>query len=89
MAAKNSTVKVTLSNPIKRGDKEIVDITLRKPNTGSLRGCSLSGLLTADVDQVVKILPRISDPVLTELDIEALDVKDLIQCAGEIVTFLT
>ncbi|MEZ0150133.1 MAG: phage tail assembly protein [Candidatus Reddybacter sp.] len=89
MTVKNSTVKVTLSKPIKRGDKDIADITLRKPDTGSLRGCSLSGLLTSSVDDIVVLLPRITQPMLTDVEVAKLDPKDLVSFAGEIISFLT
>jgi len=89
MAARNSTVKVTIHEAIKRGDKEITEITVRKPDVGALRGCSLSGLLTSNVDDIVMLLPRITTPMLTDVEVATLDPRDLVTFAGEIISFLT
>ncbi|MDN5535652.1 phage tail assembly protein, partial [Comamonas sp.] len=40
---------VTLDYPIKRGDTEVKEITLRKPMAGQLRGVKLTELLSLDV----------------------------------------
>ncbi|GAB3380783.1 phage tail assembly protein [Spongiibacter taiwanensis] len=88
MTEKNHSL-ITLKKPIKRGEQEITELTLRKPNTGALRGCRLSMLLNSDVDSLITVLPRITEPALTEQDIADMDVKDLVSCAGEVVGFLT
>ncbi|MBU70868.1 phage tail assembly protein [Spongiibacter sp.] len=88
MTEKNHSL-ITLKKPIKRGEQEITELTLRKPNTGALRGCRLSMLLNSDVDSLITVLPRITEPALTEHDIADMDVKDLVSCAGEVVGFLT
>ncbi|WP_022957271.1 phage tail assembly protein [Spongiibacter tropicus] len=80
--------EIQLKKPIKRGDQEITKLTLRKPNTGALRGCRLSLLLNADVDSLITVLPRITDPALTEMEIADMDVKDLVSCAEEVIGFL-
>lgn len=79
---------VTLDTPIKRGDGEITEITLRKPTAGELRGTSLSALVNLDVDSMVKVLPRITTPTLTEQDVGKLDPADLVQLGGTFATFL-
>ncbi|MDN5506947.1 MAG: phage tail assembly protein, partial [Comamonas sp.] len=43
---------VTLDYPIKRGDTEVKEITLRKPMAGQLRGVKLTELLSLDVGAV-------------------------------------
>ena len=88
MTEKNHSL-ITLKKPLKHGEQEITEITLRKPNTGALRGCRLSMLLNSDVDSLITLLPRITEPALTEHDITDMDVKDLVSCAGEVVGFLT
>lgn len=80
---------VALKKPLKRGDNEIAELKIRKPDTGSLRGCRLSAVLNSDVDSLVVLLPRITEPALTEHDIAQMDVRDLINCASEVVGFLT
>jgi hypothetical protein len=79
-----NTQTLKLNTPIIRGDKEIVEITLHKPNVGAMRGVSMRLLLDMNVDAVVAVLPRITDPQLTEVEINKLDAPDLLQ-AGILV----
>ena len=81
--------EIKLKTPLKRGESLITTLTIRKPNTGSLRGCRLSAVLNSDVDSLVMLLPRITEPALTEHDIAQMDVRDLVNCASEVVGFLT
>ncbi|RYZ82435.1 MAG: phage tail assembly protein, partial [Moraxellaceae bacterium] len=53
---------VQLENPILRGTQEVIEITIRKPNVGSLRGLSLQNVLQWDVESMAKLLPRITSP---------------------------
>jgi hypothetical protein len=78
---------VQLDEPIKRGDQVIDVITLRKPKAGELRGLSLTELLNLDVAALSKLLPRISQPTLTEHDISQLDPVDLVALGAEAVGF--
>lgn len=93
MARNTSTppkfVDVALSVPIIRGEQKIDKLKLRRPDTSALRGCSLGALVNSNVDQLMVILPRITDPALTDADVINMDIKDLVACAGEVVGFLT
>lgn len=79
---------VELDTPIRRGAKDIQSITLRRPNAGSLRGLSLVDVAQMNVTALQKLLPRISDPVLTEQDITLMDPADLVACGVEVASFL-
>jgi|UPI000366DB3A hypothetical protein len=79
---------ITLETPIKRANGDITAIALRKPNAGQLRGCSLASLLQMDVDAIIKVLPRISEPGITEAEAAKLDPVDLTTLAAETVGFL-
>lgn len=79
---------ITLDVPIKRGEKTIETITLRRPNTGSLRGLSLMDLAQMNVTALQKLLPRISDPILSEADVANMDPADITACAVEVASFL-
>lgn len=79
---------ITLEQPIKRGDTEITRVELRKPNAGALRGVSLRGLLEFQTDDIAKVLPRISDPALTDPEVGRMDPADLLQAGGVIAGFL-
>lgn len=79
---------VALDTPIKRGNQEITEVTLRKPTSGELRGTKLSDLISLDVIALQKVLPRISSPTLTENDVAMMDPADLCQLGGVFVSFL-
>ncbi|QEY63375.1 phage tail assembly protein [Metapseudomonas lalkuanensis] len=79
---------VTLDQPIKRGDTEIQEITLRKPNAGELRGLHLADLLQLDVTALIKLLPRISTPTLNEYEATTMDPADLLACGTKVAGFL-
>ncbi len=79
---------IKLESPITRGEQVIESITIRKPNAGAMRGCSLGGLLRMEFDQLSIILPRISEPTLTQADVMKMDAVDLTQVALELTAFL-
>ena len=67
------SVTVTLVAPIERaGGAPITEITLNKPNAGSLRGLKV---------------PRISHPVISAQEAEQLETEDLGEIAGAIFGF--
>ncbi len=78
----------TLDTPLVRGNQTITSITLRKPKSGELRGVSLSDLVSLDVVALSKVLPRISSPMLTEVDVANIDPADLVQLGGIFAGFL-
>lgn len=80
---------VTLENPIKRGEQVVSAITLIKPNAGTLRGVSLAAVANAEVDALIKVLPRMTAPMLTEQEVAALELPDLVALAGKVVGFLS
>lgn len=82
-----TTKTIKLLSPILSGKVEITEITLRKPFAGDLRGIKLINFLDADVDSLVKVLPRISTPTLSEQDVLTMDLVDLSNVFGEIGNF--
>lgn len=84
----NTNTTVTLDEPIKREGGDITAIDVRRPNSGELRGLSLSELLNTHVDSLIKLLPRITIPTLTEAEIKKLAPADLVQLGGAVVNFL-
>lgn len=79
---------VTLDTPINRGKTVIDSITLRKPQSGELRGVQLVDLLNMDVATLIKILPRISAPGITAPEVASMDPADLLACGSKISGFL-
>jgi hypothetical protein len=80
---------VTLENPVKRGEQMIDQITLIKPSAGTLRGVSLAAVANSDVDALIKVLPRMTAPMLTEQEVAALELPDILALAGQVVGFLS
>lgn len=79
---------VELDEPIIRNGKEITTIGLRKPRSGELRGLSLTDVLQMDVSALTRLLPRISNPALTEQEVMNMDPCDLVQIGSEVASFL-
>ena len=86
--AKRDPNTVTLDTPIKRGNSEITEVTLRKPSAGELRGVSLAELLQMKVDALQTVLPRITNPILHKQDMATLDPADLVNMGTVVVGFL-
>lgn len=79
---------IDLDQPLKRGETEINSVTLRKPLSGELRGVNLTDLLQMDVSALVRVVPRISEPTLTEQEVQAMDPADLFQIGSAVSVFL-
>ncbi|BBE76146.1 MULTISPECIES: phage tail assembly protein [Phytobacter] len=80
---------VTLDKPVVRGEQIIDQVTLMKPTAGTLRGVSLAAVANAEVDALIKVLPRMTAPMLTEQELAALELPDLVALAGKVVGFLS
>ena len=78
---------ITLDTPIKQGEEQIEMVELRRPNAGELRGLSIADILQLDVNANIKLLPRISNPMLTEHQVASLDPADLTQMASAVAGF--
>lgn len=79
---------IKLDTPIKRGEQTINELKLRKPDATALRGVSILSLAQCDVDALIKVLPRITEPTLTEHDVQKMDVADLTACGIAVSVFL-
>ena len=79
---------IELDEPVKRGTEEITSITLRKPVSGELRGVNLMELAQMDVLALRKVLPRITTPSLTDIEVGRMDPADLMQCGVAVASFL-
>ena len=79
---------VTLDTPIIKGETTIDTLQLRKPRSGELRGLTLVDLGQLKVDALIKIVPRIAMPTITEVDVSNLDTADLLAIGTEIGGFL-
>lgn len=84
----NKHAIVKLENPILRGNTEITEIELRRPNAGTLKGVTLTAVLEMDVNALTTVLPRITNPALTQRDVQNLDPADLVALGSEVASFL-
>lgn len=81
-------VTVELECPIVRGKEEIASIILSKPDAQKLLGVNLVDLMQMDVQSLIKVLPRITEPKLIEMEIRRMDPADLVQCGVTVSSFL-
>lgn len=79
---------VILDSPIKREGGDITAIELRKPLSGEMRGISLLDLLQLEVDALIKVIPRVSQPAVSPTEVQKMDLSDLTACGGKIANFL-
>lgn len=85
--APGQTVKVTLSTPIARKGGDINEVTLRKPKASTMRGLKIEDLFSTDVNSLLVLLPRITEPPLISAEIEDMEAEDLIELAGAVKGF--
>lgn len=85
--AKKRFASVTLAEPIQRGQTVIASLTLRKPRAGELRGLNMQDVITSDVTAILKLIPRISNPPLTQDETENLEADDFTEITGAIRGF--
>lgn len=79
---------VTLDEPITRGAQTITHVTVRRPRAGELRGVQLVNLLQMDVGSLQTVLPRVTVPTLTTVEVGNLAPADLVQLGTEVAGFL-
>lgn len=81
---------IVLQTPIKRGKSVIKEVSLTDAlkQAGSLRGLKMYDIITTDVNALIKLLPRVTSPALTEIELVTMDTWDFSQLAQEVVTFL-
>jgi predicted pyridoxine 5'-phosphate oxidase superfamily flavin-nucleotide-binding protein len=77
--------ELTLNKPLKRGDNEIKTVTFREPDTGSLRGLEMFGVLRMDINTHRTLVPRISNLDANLFDM--LSPKDLVAVQNKVVSF--
>ena len=88
MSKQKNTKTVTLDEPLTRGEKQVTEVTLRRPSAGELRGTRLVDVANIDVDAMAKVLPRISTPPLLESELLAMDPADFTALGVVVANFL-
>lgn len=80
-------ISVELDEPITRGDDKVATLHLRRPGSGDLRGLSLMKLGQADVTEILRLLPRITVPPITQAEADVLDSADMMELADKVTDF--
>lgn len=76
---------VVLTRPIKRGETEITEVTMREPGAGELRGLDMFDVIRMNVTAHRTLVPRIANITANEYDMLA--PKDLMALQTEVVAF--
>ncbi len=80
---------ITLDHPFPLFSPFLSHFPLLPPPSGTLRGVSLAAVANSEVDALIKVLPRMTAPMLTEQEVAALELPDLVALAGKVVGFLS
>ncbi|WP_269915422.1 phage tail assembly protein [Acinetobacter sp. HY1485] len=79
---------IELDSDIQIGGERLEKLDIRKPNTQALSGIKIADLLQGDVNSILKVLPRISTPILTQQQAQQLEPCDIAQIGGALMLFL-
>lgn len=83
-----STATVMLDYPFTSDGQLIERVEVRMPNAGEMRGVSLTQLAINDVDSIIKVLPRLTSPIIHTADAERMDLADLLFFGRVLQAFL-
>ena len=79
---------IELDEELTIGDQKITSLQIRRPKSGELRGLSLASLGQMNVDELLKLLPRITMPTLPAPIAADLSTADLMAIAEVVTDFL-
>lgn len=82
---------VTFNSPVTlKNGTEITEVTITDSmrQAGALRGLKLWEVATGDVNSLITLLPRVTQPRLSEQDIATMPIDCFAQLANEVATFL-
>lgn len=80
--------RIPLRKPVTRGDTKVSSILLREPDGIALMNVELFDLMRMNTTEIVKLLPRISEPPLITEEVKAMSGPDLFNVGQEIAAFL-
>lgn len=79
---------VTLSAPVRVDGKDVTEITIREPKAGEMRGLLMVQIAQMDTTHLMKLLPRITVPSLSEAQLSDLRLSDFFALSTKAVSFL-
>ena len=80
-------IGVHLTRPIARGETTVAFVTLREPDAGAMRGLKLLDVMQMDVSALIRLIPRIADPYLSEADVALMGPADFTRLGMAVVGF--
>lgn len=78
---------IELDEPIQRGDTQITQVTIRRPNAGEMRGLSMLQVVNMHTEALLVLIPRISEPVLMAHELKVMNPADFMQIATVIAHY--
>ncbi len=78
---------VRLKRPVDIDGKPVCEIAVREPTAGELRGLAVSAIMSMEVSAMIRLLPRITMPPLSEAQVAAMRPGDFGQLAGTAAGF--
>lgn len=79
---------ITLDTSLMMGTQEITQVEVRKPNAKALQGLKIADLIQGDVNAVLTLLPKVTNPTLTPGQVQQLDPCDIAQFGAVFIAFL-
>lgn len=82
---------IRLTQPIMRNGEAITEITITDTlkQVGCLRGLKLWDVMMADVNAMIKLLPRVTLPALTEAEVMMLSQPDFVKFNSAVSSFFS
>ncbi|WP_315708999.1 phage tail assembly protein [Brenneria uluponensis] len=84
------TQLIVLQTPIQRAGGDVAEVTITDTlrHAGSLRGLKVYDVMTSDVDALMTLLPRVTQPALLKEELAKMDIWDFCQLTNAVATFL-
>lgn len=86
--AKKTFVTIPLDEPIKREGSDVTEVKVRRPLPETMDGLSLRDIVDMDARTMRQLLPRITEPTLTPVEIATMDPFDFFCLSGAASDFL-
>lgn len=80
--------KLINHNNIMIGEQRLEWVTVNEPDVSETKGSSLLQINTGNIDELKKLLPKITTPMLSPAMLNRLKISDMNRLAGAVLYFL-
>lgn len=88
LTSEKNTNCIALEKPIVRGNTTINEVKVLRPKDSvPFIGVSISELIQMDVNALQKVLPRVTEPKLTNHEVKTLDPADTFSLGAQVAAF--